>query len=514
MTTLETVRVYGHYFSSWRHERWSQWVALCELIDNAIDARAKAVTVAFDGARDRIDIIDDGVGSDNIARFFNLGDTKGHDASQRLGRFGMGGVRAGCYLADRVHIATRHRGVERSGTVYWTKSIEQATELQFERGKERSTREHSGTSVSLFGIRSGLERNKGLFEDHPQATLRAELAMTYGPALRSGRLKLMVGGLPVLPMEYPPCENKPALIYEGEYGGATFTAYCCIARQGELGNNWTNGIYLECAGRLMSRVTEKQKRRRGFEDGIEEFIGAPIWILVRLHEGSESPWPLTPDKTDITCRTEFLESLCATEDVAAFLKDAQHEGDVIDLRIATDDFADMLCDVFGGEVIGGRKERRESPENETGAAEPASTGSKRKRAAKIHDDQDGSVVSQGGRSLFWRINPENLGVDGPVARVDAATPKGVLRVTVRLNMDIPHVAKHLNADWFRRHVAAFIVPGGVAEEPRAGQILWEKLKPGSQLDINGELDHRCLMELSSVILNRLDQIDSARGVRA
>ncbi|MEN9807225.1 MAG: Histidine kinase, gyrase and HSP90-like ATPase [Pseudomonadota bacterium] len=514
MTTLETVRVYGHYFSSWRHERWSQWVALCELIDNAIDARSSNVVVTFDKARDRIDIIDDGVGSDNIARFFNLGDTKGHDASQRLGRFGMGGVRAGCYLSDRVHVLTRHRGVERSGTVHWTRSIEQATELQFERGKERATREHSGTHISLFGIRSGLERYKGLFDDYPQAMLRAELAMTYGPALRSGRLNLTVGGDRVLPMDYPACESSPALVYEGEYGGATFSAHCCIARQGELGNNWTNGIYLECAGRLISRVSEKQKRRRAFEDGLDDYIGAPVWILVRLHESSESPWPLTPDKTDITCRTEFLEWLCAQQEAREFLDEAQGEGEALDIQIATEDFADLLCDVFGGEVIGGRRERRESPESDTGAVQPAHSGARRTRASKIHDDQDGSIESQAGRSLLWRINPEHLGADGPVAQVRAATPKGVLRVTVALNMDIQHVSKHWRTDWFKRHVAAFIVPGGVAEEPRAGQILWEKLKPGSQPDINGELDHRCLMELSSVILNRLDRIEAARGGRA
>lgn len=514
MTTLETVRVFGHYFSSWRHERWSQWVALCELIDNAIDARSRNVVVTFDRTKDRIDIVDDGVGSDNIARFFNLGDTKGHDTSQRLGRFGMGGVRAGCYLADRVHVLTRHRGVERSGTVYWTRSIEQATELQFERGKERATRDHSGTHISLFGIRSGLDRNKGLFEDYPQAQLRAELAMTYGPALRSGRLRLSVGGFDVLPMDYPPCQDSPTLVLEGEYGGATFTAYCCIARQGELGNNWTNGIYLECAGRLMSRVTEKQKRRRGFEDGLDDFIGVPAWILVRLHESSESPWPLTPDKTDITCRTEFLEHLCATDEVREFLVQAQGEGDAIDIQIATQDFADLLCDVFGGEVLGGRKERRESPENDTGTVEPANTGARRTRASKVHEDQNGNVNQQTGRSLLWRINPEHLGADGPVARVSASTPKGVLRVTVALNLDIAHVAKHWRTDWFKRHVAAFIVPGGVAEEMRAGQILWEKLKPGSQPDINGELDHRCLMELSSVILNRMDEIEAAKGARA
>lgn len=507
MSTLETVRVLGHYFNSWRYERWSQWIALCELIDNSIDARARNVFVIFDKEKNKIEIRDDGVGSDDISRFFNLGDTKGHDPSQRLGRFGMGGVKAGCYLADWVHITTRHRGIERTGTVYWTKSCQQNTELQFEKGKERPTKDHHGTVVTLHGVRAGIERSTTIFGEAYQGVLRSELAMTYGPALRSGRLRLIVGDVQVDATEYPICADNPQLVYEGAYGDARYTVIGAIARQGALGRNWTNGIWLECAGRVLSHVTDRQKKRKGFQDGLDDFIGAPVWMLVRLHEDDQSSWPMTPDKTDITIRTDFLEDLCRLPEVRAFLESAYSEGEEIDVRIAAQDIADTLADVFGGEVLGG-KERRAPPTTEAGAVEPSNTGKKRERATNVDEEAEGSITRSNKRSLLWKCVPAPLGADGPAVKVDAKTPKGVLRVMVTINTDIPYLAKAWRSEEFKRHLAAFIVPGGVFEDERAGAALYELMRPGTQLSFDNGVEHSTLMEIASIVLNRFDQANS------
>lgn len=133
---------------------------------------------------------------------------------------------------------------------------------------------------------------------------------------------------------------------------------------------------------------------------------------------------------------------------------------------------------------------------------------KARQALAVVEEAEGSITRSNKRSLLWKCVPAPLGADGPAVKVDAKTPKGVLRVMVTINTDIPYLAKAWRSEEFKRHLAAFIVPGGVFEDERAGAALYELMRPGTQLSFDNGVEHSTLMEIASIVLNRFDQANS------
>jgi hypothetical protein len=108
-----------------RSRKWNPAEALAELIDNSFgEARgnAKNVWVNVDRRKHRIEIIDDGVGCDDIADLFTLG--KGaHEADGDIGRYGVGGSEALLWLGDKVTVTSLRKNKVSSTTVDWGRQL-------------------------------------------------------------------------------------------------------------------------------------------------------------------------------------------------------------------------------------------------------------------------------------------------------------------------------------------------------------------------------------------------------
>ena len=120
-------------------------VALCDLMDNSIDARANRIDVALqrdvhesDGQSDSISsyvIADDGIGmdEDTLVNAFTLG-TKRDYPSGSLGKFGLGLKSAGLSLGDEIVILTESAGSSPICARFSITDIERTGEYQIDLG--------------------------------------------------------------------------------------------------------------------------------------------------------------------------------------------------------------------------------------------------------------------------------------------------------------------------------------------------------------------------------------------
>lgn len=79
----------SHLLESHTNNNMPWWQALAELIDNALDANAKSVSIIVAGKT--LTVKDDGNGVEDVLSLFRLGEHR-KSKSTKLGRYG-GGVR-------------------------------------------------------------------------------------------------------------------------------------------------------------------------------------------------------------------------------------------------------------------------------------------------------------------------------------------------------------------------------------------------------------------------------------
>jgi hypothetical protein len=96
-----------------REMGYDSYAAICDLIDNSIDAKATkiSVTVRPLGKSVSIDVLDNGIGmgEERLKEALRLGSDVEHKATD-LGKFGMGLVTASLSLAQSIEVITREHG--------------------------------------------------------------------------------------------------------------------------------------------------------------------------------------------------------------------------------------------------------------------------------------------------------------------------------------------------------------------------------------------------------------------
>ena len=65
------------------------WLAICELVDNSIDAQATVVSITWDAAKKCLCVADNGIGAPNPSALVRIGDHNAVSGSP-AGRFGVG----------------------------------------------------------------------------------------------------------------------------------------------------------------------------------------------------------------------------------------------------------------------------------------------------------------------------------------------------------------------------------------------------------------------------------------
>lgn len=102
-----------------QHLGYDNFVALCDIIDNSIDANATKIKIYISNKNDNFHIIiqDNGRGmdKDTLDEALKLGSDSTHDELSDLGKYGMGLSTAGLSLADKTTVLTLHEEV---GIIY------------------------------------------------------------------------------------------------------------------------------------------------------------------------------------------------------------------------------------------------------------------------------------------------------------------------------------------------------------------------------------------------------------
>lgn len=102
-----------------QHLGYDNYVALCDIIDNSIDANATKIKVFITNKNDNFQIIilDNGCGmsKDTLDEALKFGSDSSHDEISDLGKYGMGLSTAGLSLADKTTVLTLN---EESGVIY------------------------------------------------------------------------------------------------------------------------------------------------------------------------------------------------------------------------------------------------------------------------------------------------------------------------------------------------------------------------------------------------------------
>jgi hypothetical protein len=205
-------------FSGWNNVTATK--AMRELIDNALDASARNVTISWEGTRFAIE--DDGHGTDEVKRIlapFNHGEHIG----TKSGRYGFGGSGSLAWIAD----ASGTVKVE-SHTGEWrhTMSLDygecvRKNRLEVDNASRRASR-CPGTRIIIEGARQTSQNQIG--------AARPTFAFDYAPALRSG-VVVSINGKPIAPFAPPEMAKKKPFRFIVD--GCDIRGFCGLVKPGK-----------------------------------------------------------------------------------------------------------------------------------------------------------------------------------------------------------------------------------------------------------------------------------------
>jgi len=190
MARYEDTTPSPRFLRSLRSQDWNASGALSELVDNSFgSARGDAarVWIRWDKGARTFEVLDNGVGMNNLTDLFKLGSIPARGARD-IGEFGAGGTLALLWLGKRVNVWTLRDGmVSISGTVDWDDLIRKEEYPRVDSDWYPATEANTPQRLLDLGsgtlIRIQLPRGRKPW-DH---NIRRDLARNYGPALRHGR---------------------------------------------------------------------------------------------------------------------------------------------------------------------------------------------------------------------------------------------------------------------------------------------------------------------------------------
>jgi len=175
----------AHVLNSIANDNLSWKLAIGELIDNAIDAEAKQITIVVgpnrrSGIPEFFSVKDDGKGCEDITSMVQIGRHDAHDASI-MGRFGIGAKNAMLWIGgteSRSRIVTHRKGRKQKLDLPWKQFGESRWHIDpnwtFQGPSEPDDR---GTSIRISPIRRQFPSGSAL------ASLIDDLSYIYSPAL-------------------------------------------------------------------------------------------------------------------------------------------------------------------------------------------------------------------------------------------------------------------------------------------------------------------------------------------
>lgn len=397
---LKQIEIHGHIFNSFRSEGgFSPSVAIAELIDNAIDAGATTVEIQFDSAADTITIIDDGRGCEDMARFFDLGNTSALGAASRIGRYGVGGTKAVANLCDVEFVTSICNGIKRSASIDWTRIAENNLLPQYEEDALEHTTAPSGTLITLLGDR----RRCALRQRHGRIV--EYCSGVYTPALLAGT-RIVFDGSPLKARPFPKLIHARSV--NGTIGKKHYRAHVGVLADEVAARSagWDPGFWVACGPRMLSSKSDW--------DLAEEWGDSPFWAYIELIETPSSKWDLETHKGGFSEREDLFSDF--VPQVLDLLELAHEQQTDVEIRVVEEDASSVMAAVFNGTSGLDRiREKRNARQNSTGAVEPKDTGRERTNAEKVDPKHCGSVIDFPGKARkddqSWKLKFSRMGED-------------------------------------------------------------------------------------------------------
>lgn len=226
---------------------------ICELVDNALDAKAQRVWIEL--GRRSITVADDGHGMEDINDAIRFG--KGTRAPGRggvLGRYGVGMTDALCKLGPRADVSTLRSGELRRLRVDWEECLRNGHFPYLDDGRPRRASEiplfdglaaRSGTSVHIHGQAPGIQLDK----------LCRLLTERYTPGIWDGR-EIFVHRESqewVVIEDMDPGRLEDVIEYDGEIDGRRYHVYGGLMTQRSV---VYNRAFIGFAYRFVEETTE------------------------------------------------------------------------------------------------------------------------------------------------------------------------------------------------------------------------------------------------------------------
>jgi hypothetical protein len=371
-----------HSLLSLRRQEMPPGLAVCELVDNSLDAKASTVHVDWDATERVLAVSDDGVGAPNPSAIVTIGD---HDSEGRgtSGRYGIGAKDAVLALGTAAEVTVVRNGIRRSVNADFEEIRLSGRWIAREDDRQAHELERHGTVVRVMGVDRRITMRN--IEDR--------LSRTFAPALRRG-VKVMVDGSAVLPPAIVEVDDMRS--GTGSFRGKQFSWWAGIRREGQrIDGGWRF--------EFKHRTLDENSCNRSFgTEGmdIHKFYG--VITLLEPDDADEGErWLVNKHKTS----ADELQDLCEAifPDVVDILRRCEAEHSMTLEASICDDIGRGFTEALS--CSSRLRERRGKPDEEqAGTVEPRETGRRRRRASKTQPGNGNITIRDPLTGKKFRIN--------------------------------------------------------------------------------------------------------------
>lgn len=334
---------------------------LAELIDNAFDAKATSVSLAF-GNKSLV-VEDNGIGCGEVDVFFRQGK---HRSKNGIGRYGVGLKDAAVWLwgTTDVRSITKDGGVQCS--VNWKKFADAGNWKANAQALPRIG--DTGTRINFSGI----------MRKFPAESIVDDLGYLFYPAIESGRQILIRRGgkrpQPVAAFQFPPLDN--VIEHTSDINGKQFRVRAGVVQDGH--DNPYPGFTIAYKHRVITTTP----------DGCGSFGTARFVGVVQL----DDQWKLSRNKDelveDASLLAETLHLIC--KDI---LINAADKSRIVQLAGIESTIASNLHEA----LVAQKKAKRDGSREKKGTVESQNSGRTHGRASNVQPGEKRLMSKIGSR---------------------------------------------------------------------------------------------------------------------